>query len=1417
MSVPDASDSTPELERLETVVDNSNDVELDSPEDVTPPYGADSPDPILRRELVPVVGLGGSAGGIQALQEFFRAMPADTGMAFVVILHLLPDQESHLAEILQRTTEMPVIQVKSLVRVEINHVYVIPPNRSLSLSDGNIMLHELEKTEGRRVAIDLFFRSLAKTHGPQSVAIVLSGADGDGVAGLKRIKEAGGVTIAQDPEEAEHDSIPRGAIETGMVDWILPVGEMAARIVGLRENERKIQLPAVQPPEKTPGEPEHEAALRDVLAFLRVRTGHDFTHYKRATVLRRLGRRLQVNGIQDIPTYLAFLRTHPGETGALLQDLLISVTNFFRDPEAFAALREQLPNLLRGKSGSDQVRVWVAGCATGEEAYSLAMYLSEYAASLDNPPSFQIFATDIDEEAIAVARAGVYVPTIAVDVSPERLRRFFVADRGHYRVKKELRDMVLFVSHNLLKDSPFSRLDLVSCRNLLIYFGREAQAQVFGLFHFALRNDGLLFLGGSESADDDNLLFSPLDKKHRLFRKNLVPRLQAPIPMLTLPSAQISVPQLPDFSGLIQATSAAPGGAGRGAIPGGGALERQNLSFSDLHLKLIEEVAPPSVLVNQEYDIVHLSQRAGRYLTFSGGEISINLLAVIHPELRLELRTALFRALQNDEHVETSPVPVSIEGENRLIYLRVSALPSPKTSGEAVQRFLLVIFEEKVEDAPVPAPVPVEPVARRLEQELGHLKDHLSSTIEQYESGTEELKASNEELQAINEELRSATEELETGKEELQSVNEELITVNGELKHKVDEVSRANSDLQNLMGATNIATIFLDRNLRINRYTPSAVHLFHLIPSDLGRPLSDLRHNLLDDHLTRDAHEVIDHLTTLEYEVQTRSEQWFLARLLPYRTLEDRIDGVVLTFIDITERKKAETNAHRSEERFRLLVEGVEEYAIFMLDLDGRPTTWNSGVERVFGYSESEFVGQDPNQLLTPADRAAGGMARNLKITAEKGHFVEEGWALRSDGSQFWAHVAMTSLRDESGSLLGISKIARDMTARREAEEELRRAHDELEVRVQLRTRELEVERRRLQEILEEMPVGVILAEPEEQRITLINTRIRQLFRCRVPEELRLFKSWQAFDANRQPLTSEQFPLARALAGEAVAAEDVYFIGRDGGEEVELMFNVNASPLHDASGQIIAAIVTLQDIAPLRQGEIARQQLMERLVTVQEEERRRISRELHDQMGQQITALLMGLSVPLASANDDDESGRRDAAQMQKLRDITNGLMEQAHRLAWELRPAALDNIGLEAALRQYVTEWGVRSGIETDFVARALGHLPRIPSVETSLYRIVQEALTNVERHAKASKVSVLLERLDDTLATIIEDDGQGFDAVKVGKQNQGHKPSRLGVLGMRERAELVGGTLTIESEPGQGTTIYVRVPLERRNRGRE
>ena len=834
-----------------------------------------------------VVGIGASAGGLEALSTFFDNIPPDTGLTFVVVTHLSPDHKSILGELLQRHTPMPVIQVMTeKVAIHPNHVYVIPPNRQLVLSDSDLHTAAFDKPRAERAPIDIFFRSLAAFHA-EPIGIVLTGGGSDGALGIRSVKEAGGLVLVQDPLDAAYDSMPRSAISTGVVDVILPLRELAAKLVEI--SRRHTRLP-IDPSRLSP---EQADALQRILAQLHTRTGHDFRAYKQSTILRRIQRRMQLTGFETLEGYLPFIRQNADEAQALLGDLLIGVTNFFRDEESWRQIEtEVIPHLFAGRERDEALRVWSVGCSTGEEAFTLAMLLMEHAATLDHPPPFQVFATDLDEASLAKAREGFYPDVIAADVTPERLQRFFAKEGSYYRVRREVRDNILFASHSVLRDPPFSRIDLIACRNLLIYFQRPLQDNLFEIFHYALRPGGYLYLGNSESADAAGDLFLTVDKKHRIYQarewNGTYPNLPS-LPLVTRNPRRNHMPrprernfQLPEPS--INQTS---------------------------YEQTLEEFGPPTVLIDDEANIVRLSGTAGRYLSYPDGPPTSNLTHLVRAELQVELRAALFHSFERGVASVSGPIMLNLDAREQRVYISVSPRIVP---GD--RRLALVVFIEDAtvslgsEDQTQETEIGSERRAyQQLEGEVKHLRERLQATIEEYETSNEELKAANEELQSINEEYRSTTEELETSKEELQSVNEELETVNNELKSKLEEISRAHSDLQNLLSATETAILFLDRDLRIQRHTVGVEQIFNILRTDRGRPIEHLTHQLDYPTLTEDAHNVLRTLSPLERSV-TRSDgqAWYLARLRPYRTLDDRIDGVVISFVDVTAIKSAEAD-----------------------------------------------------------------------------------------------------------------------------------------------------------------------------------------------------------------------------------------------------------------------------------------------------------------------------------------------------------------------------------------------------------------------------------------------------------------------------------------------------------------------------
>src|SRR5579871_3526524 len=881
-----------------------------------------------------IVAIGASAGGVPALQRFFAALPEQTGAAFVVVVHLDPDRRSELPQILAGRTRMPVTQVDGAEDLAADRVYVIPPDRRVLVIDHKICTAQFDEPRGKRAPIDLFFRSAAERVG-DGFAIVLSGAGSDGALGVRAVKEAGGIVLVQDPQEAEYASMPRAAIAAGVADFILPVRELAARL---------FDLIRIKQTGKQAEEPEaDEDALQRVLAHLRVRTGRDFSRYKRSTVLRRIARRMQVTRTESLGDYYQVLRDDTNEAQALLGDLFISVTSFFRDHDAFEALTTKvLSNLFEERAPDATIRVWAPGCATGEEAYSIAMLLQEEAAKHEFRPPIQLFGSDLDARALAVAREGRYPASIEADVSEDRLRRFFIRDGEGYRVRQELRDTILFAVHDLLKDPPFPHVDLISCRNVLIYLDRHLQDQVCNTFHCALNPGGFLFLGASETVDSPPGLFRIIDRNARIYRS-----------LAQAGDKPRSLPRLLGPIGIRDETTF----IGRHVSPSAA------LSGAALHRRILERVAPPSVLVDEMHRVIHLSENAGRYLQPSGGALSGDVVDLARPELRLELRSGLNRFFEQRQPTLSLPIMVAFNGAPHRVLIQVRGV----TDAIEAPRALVIFIEGEAADERFVSPEQAgADVVRRLQQELELSQSRLRTVREESDSANEELRAANEELQSINEEYRSTAEELETSKEELQSINEELQTVNSELKLKLEAISRAHSDLENLLAATDFGTLFLDPNLLIKRFTERMTGLFSITPTDEGRPISDFSHQLDYDELIPDARKVLSDLAPIRRELHSRNNRWYDVRMRPYRTVDNKIDGVVITFVDITERRHTEGALRESERQLRQQKRLIDRarVPIFLSEFDGGILDWNRGCEELYGFARGEAVGRRGGELL---------------------------------------------------------------------------------------------------------------------------------------------------------------------------------------------------------------------------------------------------------------------------------------------------------------------------------------------------------------------------------------------------------------------------------------------------------------------
>jgi two-component system CheB/CheR fusion protein len=820
---------------------------------------------------LPIVGIGASAGGVEALEAFLRSVPADNSLAFVVVTHLSPDRKSMLAEILGRATAMPVVDAQDDQAVKAEHVYVLPPGAILTIRNGRLRLRHTGPGDHERAPIDVFFNSLAEDQAEHAIGIVLSGGGSDGTLGLKAIKENGGLTIAQGSNvtRPRFSEMPSSAVAAGFVDLELPVEDIAERIVAYVRN-----WGAFDPERPTD-------ALSRIYALLRARTGHDFSEYKERTFQRRVQRRMQVVQTTKLDEYAERLQQQPEEVTALFRDLLIGVTEFFRDTAAFETLgKSVIPKLFEDKRADDEVRVWVAGCSTGEEAYSIAILLREQLEKTITPPRVQIFATDIDEAALSIARAARYPAAIVKSVSADRLQRFFVHESGNYRLVKELRDMCIFSVHSIIRDPPFSRLDLISCRNLLIYLKPSLQTQIIPLFHYSLRPGGYLFLGPSENVTRYSELFSTLDRKSRLFRRrDLVSR-----PPLLL--RQFMPAERQDAAAREDGQN--------------GLLQRSDL-LRRIAATIIEHFAPPHVIVDEAGQALYFSSGTGKYLQAAAGPPSRDIVAMARPGLRADLRAALQNAKTTGRRVVRDRVAVQINGGIQMISLAVEPISEGKEAVFGVAFIDGGPVRPEAEQSDGPHRESQDSTVQQIERELQETRERLQSTIEELETANEEFRSSNEELLSVNEELQSTNEELETSKEELQSVNEELQTVNSELSSKIDELDRANADLNNLFQSTGVATVFLDRNLVIRSFTPAVTTLFNLIPSDRGRPLTDIVSRFAYDGFEADMRAVLAGGAPIERSLTLADRKsHFLARVIPYRAVGGAIDGVLLTFVDVT-------------------------------------------------------------------------------------------------------------------------------------------------------------------------------------------------------------------------------------------------------------------------------------------------------------------------------------------------------------------------------------------------------------------------------------------------------------------------------------------------------------------------------------
>jgi two-component system CheB/CheR fusion protein len=1216
-------------------------------------------EPTNRPQSLTVVGIGASAGGLTAFNSFFEALSPDTGMAFVVITHLHPTYESHLAELLQQHTQMPTHQVDRWTKVEADHVYVIPPNRSIIMTDTHLETAEFTEPRGKRSPIDHFFRSLA-SEGHESIAVILSGGGTDGSVGLKDVKERGGVIMVQHPNDAEYDSMPLAAINTGLVDVVLPADQLARKLIEYVQH--RPQLP------HDPGQLTAEEAdtFQHILAQVQARTGQDLNQYKRSTILRRIERRMQLNGVTTLEGYLKFLRQNPNEVQSMFNDILIGVTNFFRDRESWLALEQEVIPALFERTGGSEIRAWSIGCATGEEAYGLSMLLTEETAKQGIPPHFQIFASDLDERSVSRAREGVYPAGIEADVSPERLERFFTREGNHYRIKSEIRDRVLFTNHNILRDPPFSRQDLIVCRNLLIYLQREVQDKIFDVFHYALNPDGYVFLGSSETMEHLPELFRVVDKTHRLYQAKPWQGEHPHIPAmpLTLHRDQRSA----------RSTNA--------LHPHPGRHSEELQAVEARHEKALESHSPPSIIINENHMVLHVSETAGRFLLQPKGALTGDVLKLVRPELHLELRAAIFHAFEKDCSIVSQPVFVQFNGHPHRVVLAVRPLIPVKDPRGSLEKEALVLFlenelDESIEVTGTDASQGTnqgEPNAlvAKLRSENQQLREQLQVTTEEYESSNEEMKASNEELQSINEEYRSATEELETSKEELQSINEELQTVNYDMKLKLEELATAHQELENLLGATEVGTLFLDRELRIQRFTAGVNDIINLLPSDRGRPIGHLTHKFEYNSFMEDAEQVLRQLIPLEREVKAEKDGWYLLRFRPYRTAQDRIEGVVITFINIT--------------------------------------------------------------------------------------------------------------------------------ALKESEEELRHSKETLEDRVEERTRELHEANQKISQVRDlffqlfySNPIPTSLTQLADGRFMDVNNAYLEFAGLQRDEMI----GRTSFELGLPLANGNQQEILERLQKENMVNNVEFQVQRASGETVTVLASIQLIMIDKTQALLMSFI----DISERVRAEQQIHALAYELTKAEQTERQRISQILHDDLQQRIfAAKVQTLSLDHAYRQGDLDSAQTDLQQIGSLLDESISI---TRNLSIDLSPAILDGEGLSDALTwlaaQMHENYGLNVSIQTNGVSTRFEDTLRI-----LLFQAVREALFNIVKHAETLEAAVTLKKADGHMQIIVSDEGVGFQTDTMDQQN-----NMGGLAHIQQRIHLIGCSLFVQSQPGNGTRVTIKVPL--------
>jgi two-component system CheB/CheR fusion protein len=1284
-------------------------------------------------------------------------MPANSGMAFVLVPHLDPRHDSLMVEVLSRQTAMPVREAAHRMAIEPNHVYVVPPNRYLAVRKRHVILSRPPVGPGVPTAIDFALRSLAEDQKEHAIGIVLSGTGTHGTAGLKEIKLAGGMIMVQDPATAAYDQMPRSVLASGMVvDYVLAPEKMPAALLAYSRHVSQQR--------------EHEPAsadaimldgLKTILALLLARTKSDFRSYRKNMILRRIQRRMALLQIEDIHAFIERLREDPAELTALRKDLSIGVTAFFREPDAFDVLSARVfPTLIERSTPGIPVRVWVPACATGEEAYTIAILLFEQFRAAGKEPHIQIFATDIDEDSLQIARQGVYPDSIVGALSPERLKSFFSRkDEHHFQVAKHLREPIAFASQNLIKDPAFSRIDLISCRNVLIYLEPDVQARIIARLHFALNAGGCLLLGPAESIGRETGLFEPVSKKWRVFRR-IGPERREVV------SGPVGAAAVPEPRPLHPVRSSRPA-----------------IAPTELMRKvLLKEFVPAAALVNGRFEILSVHGPVVNYLEFPPGQLTRGLMGLCREGLRAKLRAACHKAVREGQTVHDPDARVHRDGD----YIRCTVTVRPITESRQPDGLLLVVFQDLLE-TPRPEGARRKRVIRasatlhRLEDELRATREDLQTTIEELEGSNEELRASNEEVTSMNEDLQSVNEELETSREELQSLNEELATVNKQLEEKVQDLDAANSDMDNLMAAADLAIVFLDRELRIKRFTAPTARLLNLLESDVGHPFGDIAPRFTDGELLRDAQRVVETLTPVEKEVRMEENRWYLRRILPYRSGEDRIGGVVVTFIDITRRVATEAEVRR----LATVLQDSED-AITVRDFGGQITVWNRGAEKMYGYSRAEALKLNIRDFVTEES-----VERTLDVMRRvaRGETVPSFETQRRtrNGPVIDVWATITLLRDAAGNPDSLATTERDITMRRKVEADIRSLNAQLEQRVAERTTELRQSEEQLRAILDATADAVVTIDTRG-RIVMFNKSAERIFGHAASETI-----GQNVRILMPPLERERHDTYLAQYRQTGVA---HMIGRTrevtacrkDGTVFPIQLSVNEV---DHRGLYVGFV---RDMTAYRA-------LQKEILNIAVLEQRRIGQELHDGTQQELTGL------GLLAQNLSDELGHAGTSAASQLAARLAEGIAHANRhvrsLARGMVPIPVGKEGLMLALAELARSTEENSGLSCRFECATPVAVDN-DTTATHLYRIAQEAISNAVRHAKAKMLCIRLERADGQLVLEVQDDGIGIEPQSVPSPG-------VGLRLMAHRCELIGGTLAVKPREEGGTQVICSVPQVR------